>query len=216
MKTVNAKNSVCPEPIAMLKAEINRGETELEVLLDNPISAFNVMRFLESNGFGVQLQDDEGTISISARKIEQTQKTAAFKKQPADLMQESQAIPELEAAAVSPEPASGTFSVLIAGQALGSDRELGEMLMRSFLRVLPQMKRPPIAVALMNDAVKLALYDSSSCDHLKNLEKKGASVLVCGTCANHFNILDQIGAGSISNMLEIVEALREAGKIMTL
>ena len=216
MKTVNAKSTVCPEPVSMLKAEINRGETELEVLLDNPVSAFNVMRFLESNRFSVQLQDDEGTITISARKTEQVPKTAALTEQPPDPVQEAPAAPAPQAAAVCPEPASGTFSVLITGQAIGNDQELGEALMKSFLRSLPRMKRPPIAVALMNDGVKLALFDSSSCDHLKNLEKKGVSVLVCGACANHFNILDQIGTGSISNMLEIVETLNEAGKIMTL
>ena len=88
--------------------------------------------------------------------------------------------------------------------------------MKSFLGVLPQMDPPPLAVALINDGVKLALYDSSSCDHLKNMEKKGVSILVCGTCVNHFNVMDQIGAGSISNMFEIVETLNRAGKIMTI
>ena len=88
--------------------------------------------------------------------------------------------------------------------------------MKNFLRVLPLMKYPPIAVALMNDGVKLALYDSSSCDHLKNLEKKGVSILLCGTCATYFDALDQIGAGSISSILEIVETLNKADKIMTL
>jgi len=208
MKTVNAKGKVCPEPAAMAKAEVDRGETELEVLLDNPISASNVMRFFESNGFSVQLKDDEGAITISARKGAQPSKTAAFKKQP-----------DAPAPAIQPNFApqnteGRTLSVLITGQAL--DRELGPALMKSFLGALSQMKPPPMAVALMYDGVKLALYDSSSCDHLKNLEKKGVSVLVCGTSADHFNILGEIGAGSISGMLEIVEILNRADKVMTI
>ena len=66
----------------------------------------------------------------------------------------------------------------------------------------------------MNEGVKLALFDSSSCDHLKNLEWKGTNILVCGICVNHFGIVDSVGVGVISNMLEIVEALNGAERIM--
>ena len=219
MKTVNAKGKTCPEPTAMTKAEVARGETELEVLLDNPFSASSVMRFLESNGFAVQLKDDDGAITISARKKDQPPKAVTFKKQPDASIQEADAGCVPQAAArypiPPPEPPSGTFSVLITGPVLGHG-ELGEALMKSFLGALPKMERPPLAVALVNDGVKLALYDSSSCDHLKNLEKKGVSILICGTCVNHFNIMDQVGAGSISHMFEIVETLNKADKIMTL
>jgi len=210
MKTINAKITVCPEPTALLKAEISRGETELEVLLDNPVSASSAMRFLESSGFSVHLKDDEGTITISARKGEQPPKATTFKISPS-LNSKTHSNPQAKEA----QPASGTFSVLITGDSIGSDRKLGETLMKSFLNELQQMEHPPAAVALMNDGVKLALYDSSTCDHLKNLEKKGASILVCGACANYFNILDQIGAGSISGMPEIIETLNASGKIMT-
>jgi intracellular sulfur oxidation DsrE/DsrF family protein len=87
--------------------------------------------------------------------------------------------------------------------------------MKSFLGTLAQASAP-LAVALMNEGVKLALYDSSSCDHLKALAEKGIVVLVCGTCVNHFQIADQIGAGVVSNMFEIVESLNKADKIITL
>ncbi|MCL2010459.1 MAG: sulfurtransferase-like selenium metabolism protein YedF [Synergistaceae bacterium] len=234
MKTVNARGKACPDPAAAVKAAIKAaaklGETELEVLLDNPVSASSVMRLLESSGFTVQLKDDNGAIMITARKGEQPPKPIAFKKLPDPPPQEvwitsrtqaARAVPT-DVAAPAPEPSSGTFSILITGQTLGRDQdnqgnqELGEALMKNFLGALPQMERPPLAVALMNGGVKLALYDSSSCDHLKNLEKKGVSILICGTCANHFNIMDQIGAGSISHMSEIIETLNRAGKIMTL
>ena len=219
MKTINAKGNVCPDPVARIKAETDRGEMELEALLDNPVSASEVMRFLESNGFGVQLKDDEGTITISARKGEELPKAAAFKTQPADPANEAQTHPKPQAAPPSPEPlseSSGTFSVLITSPALGRDLELGEALMKSFLAALPQMERLPLAVALVNEGVKLALYDSSSCDHLKNLGKKGVAILICGTSVNYFNIMDQIGAGSISNIFEITETLNKGGRIITL
>jgi selenium metabolism protein YedF len=219
MKTIDVRGG-SREPAAIIKEEIDRGEAELEVLLDNPVSASGVMRFLESKGFGVQLKDDEGAITITARKREQpANKTVAFKKQPDGAANGTQAVPRPQNTPPCPSPdtePSGTFSVLITNRALGGDRELGEILMKNFLGALPLMERLPLAVALMNEGVRLALYDSSSCDHLKNLEKKGVSVLICGTCVNYFNIIDQVGAGSISNMPEIIETLNKADRIMTL
>lgn len=220
MKTINAKGKACPEPVMMTKAEVERGETELDVLLDNPVSAFNVMHFLEGNGFSVQLKDDDGTIAISARKSEQPSKAALFKKQPAVPEQEAEvsAMPQTAtpSQAQSPKLPSGKFSVLITGQALGRTPELGEVLMKNFLGALSQMERPPLVVALVNDGVKLSLYDSSSCDHLKNLEKKGVSIMVCGTCVNYFNIMDHVGVGSVSHMLDIIKTLDCADKVMTI
>ena len=114
-------------------------------------------------------------------------------------------------------PASGDgLAVLITGKTLGrNDEELGEILIKGFLGTLSQLEVPPRTLALMNEGVKLALFDSSSCDHLKNLEKKGTDILVCGTCTNHFGITDSVGAGTISNMFEILESLNRAQKILS-
>ena len=216
MKTINAKGGASPNPVMMAKAEVDRGETELKVLLDNPISASDVMRFFENSGFSVQLEDDDGTIAISARKSGQPMKLTAFKKQPVSPTDDTQDTPSPQIAAIPvPEP-SGSFSVLITRLALGNDLLLGEILMKSFLATLAQMEHQPLAVILMNEGVKLALYDSSSCDHLKSLENSGASILICAASANHFNVMDQVGAGSISNIHEIIETLNKAGKILTL
>jgi selenium metabolism protein YedF len=213
MKTINARGKICPEPVILTKAQVDRGEEELEVFLDNPISASNVRRFLESKGFAVRLKDDDGLLTILAsKKEEKAPKVAPPSSKPGARTQEAQA-------AVPPVTASvnETFSTLITCRTLGrSDEELGEVLMKSFLGTLSQMDNAPVVVALMNEGAKLALYDSSSCDHLKNLEQKGVTILVCGTCVNHFQIADQIGVGTISNMFEILEALNKASKIMTL
>lgn len=208
MKTINARGKPCPEPVILTKAVVDQGEKELEVQLDNPTSASNVMRFLESRGYSVRLKDDDGMLTIAAQKKngEATPGTSAqtLKK------------------AISPEKASGTsaaqtYSVLITAKTLGrSDEELGEILIKSLLGTLSQLDASPVVVALMNEGVKLALFDSSTCDHLKNLEKKGVTILVCGTCVNHFNLGDQIGVGNISNMFEILEGLNKADKVVTL
>ena len=98
----------------------------------------------------------------------------------------------------------------------GEDALLGEILAKSFLGTLAELTDPPGVLALMNEGVKLALNNTSSCEHLLTLEKKGVRILVCGTCTNHFGITADIGAGVISNMFEITEALLSADKTIAL
>ncbi|MDR2137604.1 MAG: sulfurtransferase-like selenium metabolism protein YedF [Synergistaceae bacterium] len=235
MKTIDARGKQCPEPVIMTKTLVDRGEERLEVLLDNPTSASNVKRFLESRGFEVQLRDDDGQLTISGNKQERrTQDRRIHERRTPERQAQKGQIPpvqaSIKAASQTPGsqsvpsqtdvpdfPAKETFSVLVTCKTLGrDDPQLGEVLMKSFLGTLSQLSEPPFVVALMNEGVKLAVYDSSSCDHLKNLEKKGVAILVCGTCVNHFQIADQIGAGTISNMFEILETLNKADKILTL
>jgi len=234
MKTINARNAACVEPMAAIKAEISRGETELEVLMDDPISASEAVHYLEGCGFSVKLKDDDGNISISANQRDTPPKPLAFKKQPVEsvsslrprgaVWKSGNVLPSGSSQS-SPLPSSSSpksLSVLITGSAIGSPndhRELGETLMKSFLMTLPMRfayNSPALsAVVLVNEGVKLALYNSSACDHLKNLEKHGVSVLVCATCVNYFSIMDQVGVGAMVSMPEILEALDKTDKTMT-
>ncbi len=206
MITVNAMGKACPEPVIMTKAALDKGASELEVYVDNPIAATNVKRFLEGKGFSVLLRDDEGRLTVIASpKAQKTEEVA-----PVVTAVNSSSIAEI------PRGKSQTFSVLITARTLGRDDEqLGEILIKGFLGTLSQLDTAPKTVALMNEGVKLALFDSSSCDYLKILEQKGTSVLVCGTCVNHFGINSKVGVGVISNMFEIVDAILKADKTIS-
>ena len=209
MIVVNATGRACPESVAMTKAALDKGAEELEVLVDNPEAATNVKRLLEGRGFRVLLQDEDGRLKLTAGK--KTEPSVSTSRASASQAQ----APAPAAPMPVPRPVEG-MAVLITGKTLGrNDEELGEILVKGFLGALSQLDVPPRTVALINEGVKLALFDSSSCDHLKNLERKGTNILVCGTCVNHFGITDSVGAGVISNMFEIVESLNKAGKILS-
>nr|WP_315098741.1 sulfurtransferase-like selenium metabolism protein YedF [uncultured Fretibacterium sp.] len=210
MIVVNTTGRACPESVAMTRAALDKGAEELEVLVDNPQAATNVKRFLEDRGFRVLLQDDDGRLKLTAGR--KTEPPVSASQAPAPQVP----VPVPVAPMPVPRPAEG-LAVLITGKTLGrSDEELGEILVKGFLSAFSQLDVPPRTVALINEGVKLALFDSSSCDHLKNLERKGTNILVCGTCVNHFGITDSVGAGVISTMFEIVEALDKAGRILSL
>lgn len=197
MAKIDAKGKNCPQPVMMTKTLVDAGERDVEVYLDNAVSASNVQRFLEKNGFRVQIIDEEGTITIRGTKSD----TFAVPEKNGDVKEE-----DLQDSAI-----------LIAGKGIGgNDQVLGEVLMKGFLGTLSQIQNPPSVVALMNEGVKLALKNTSSCDHLVALRKKGVKILVCGTCTNHFGITPDIGVGVISNMFEITEALLAAAKRLSL
>lgn len=215
MIVVNTTGRACPESVTMTRAALDKGAEELEVLVDNPEAATNVKRLLEGRGFRVLLQDDDGRLKLTAGR--KTEPSVSASQAPAPQTTVPQAPAPVPVAPMPvPRPVEG-LAVLITGKTLGrNDEELGEILVKGFLGALSQLDVPPRTVALINEGVKLALFDSSSCDHLKNLERKGTNILVCGTCVNHFGITDSVGAGVISTMFEIVEALDKAGRILSL
>ena len=194
MITVNAVGKACPEPVIMTRAAVEKGAVELEVLVDNTVAVSNVTRFLEGQGFRVQHQENGSEFKLTARR---------------------------EGSAVSADPAprpqgKARLAVLVAGKTLGrEDKELGEVLIKGFLGTLSKLETPPAVLALMNEGVKLALPDASTCDHLKDLEGTGTKILVCGTCTNHFGITERVGVGTISNMFEILEAVTGADKVLS-
>ncbi|WP_299298840.1 sulfurtransferase-like selenium metabolism protein YedF [uncultured Fretibacterium sp.] len=200
MLTVNAVGKACPEPVIMTRAAVEKGATELEVLVDNAVAVSNVTRFLEGQGFRVQHQENGGEFKVTARR-------------------EGAAASAGTAPAAGPDPCNrggARLAVLIAGKTLGrEDKELGEVLIKGFLGTLSKLETPPAVLALMNEGVKLALPDASTCDHLKDLERTGTKILVCGTCTNHFGITERVGVGTISNMFEILEAVTGADKVLS-
>ncbi|WP_299081230.1 sulfurtransferase-like selenium metabolism protein YedF [uncultured Fretibacterium sp.] len=200
MITVNAVGKACPEPVIMTRAAVEKGAAELEVLVDNAVAVSNVTRFLEGQGFRVQHRENGGEFKLTARR-------------------------DGAAASVGSAPAAGPapcnrggarLAVLVAGKTLGrEDKELGEVLIKGFLGTLSKLETPPAVLALMNEGVKLALPDASTCDHLKDLERAGTKILVCGTCTNHFGVTERVGVGTVSNMFEILEAVTGADKVLS-
>ena len=90
--------------------------------------------------------------------------------------------------------------VFITTETLGrGDDELGAALMKNFLSTLTEMQ-DLWRIVLLNGGVKLA--------------ESGVSILVCGTCLNHYGLLEKKQVGETSNMLDIVTSLDLAGKVI--
>lgn len=108
------------------------------------------------------------------------------------------------------------FVYLITSDKIGSqDPELGARLMQTFFLKLVQAARLPSKILLMERGV-LMLAESLCLDPLKVLEGRGVVILACQTCLDHYGIAEKIGAGQVSNMPDILEAMQAAGKVIHL
>lgn len=200
MVTVNALGAA--DPVGMTRAALESGGEEIRALVDDPMRAAEVMRFLEGQGFRVELQDDEGRLTLTGRKGAGAARRA---------------VPLLAAPiTTSPRPKGGGVALLIEGRVLGKENpELGEVLMRNLLGTLAK-ETPPASLILLNEGVRLAQFETSSCDHLKGLEARGTKVLVSRLSVLHLGLSDAIGAGVLADTAEIVRILFSAERVISL
>ncbi|MGB2768115.1 MAG: sulfurtransferase-like selenium metabolism protein YedF [Candidatus Zixiibacteriota bacterium] len=96
------------------------------------------------------------------------------------------------------------------------DEKLGTMLMRNLLAKLITAELKPRMMVLYNSGVKLAAKGSPVLESLHSLENLGVEIICCGTCINFYGLADQMDAGRVTNMQEIVRVLTEAQTTVTL
>ena len=96
------------------------------------------------------------------------------------------------------------------------DDELGLKLMASFLRTLKEMGSELWRLVLVNNGVKLTIDTSEVLEDLRDYEKGGLKILVCGTCLNHFDLLEKKQVGETTNMLDIVTAMQLADQVINI
>ena len=107
--------------------------------------------------------------------------------------------------------------VVINSDKMGQgDEELGTRLMANFLSKLIDAESKPQILVFYNSGVKLAAKGSAVLESLHSLENLGVKIICCGTCVNFYGLVDQIEAGRVSNMLEIVKVLTEAKETVTI
>ena len=96
------------------------------------------------------------------------------------------------------------------------DDELGLKLMVNFIRTLKEMGQDLWRLVFVNNGVKLTVDGSDVLQDLKEYQKNGLIILVCGTCLDHFKLLDDKKVGETTNMLDIVTAMQLADKVINI
>ena len=188
----------CPQPVLTSKRRIEESAPEaLCVLVDNEPARENVSRFLTSQGYVVQAEPFEGGFAIVGRRTAGT---------PA---------PDTEWTRPLPDKAETRVTVFITAETIGrGDDGLGGRLMLNFLSTLPELGNDLWRLVLVNGGVRLAVEGHPCLEKLQRLEAAGISILVCGTCLEHYGLLNKRRAGQTTNMLDVVTSLQLASKVI--
>ena len=198
MKEIDARGLACPAPVLQTKNAIEEEDlNSIEVLVDNEASKQNVSRFLKSQGFEVSVQEREGDFHVTGRR-------------------EGGVEPE-GLAAEKQDAEKKKIMVMVANNCMGhGNDELGSKLMVSFLKTIKEMGDELWRLVFVNNGVKLTIAGSEVLSVLKEYEKDGLYILVCGTCLIHFSLLDKKQVGETTNMLDIVTAMQLADKVINI
>lgn len=193
---VDAKGLACPHPVMMTKdalGEIEKGE--VVVTVDSEVARDNVKRMAESEGCSVAVEDrGDATYALRITKVGST--------------------PVPQAVAAEKRLAQEPLVYLFDADFIGSNRELGKVLVNGFLNAIPSLPERKSTVILISNGVKLATSGSYVLDTLKKFEEMGFTILICGTCLDFFKLREKVKAGTVSNALEIMEALTTAAKVV--
>lgn len=205
---LNCQNLPCPQPVLRCKRCLDeQSPASLVVVVDNDAARENVTRFLSTQGYAVQTEDAGGGL-WRLRGVKGDAPASASN--PADDCEVCEVMTEEQLRRMGEK-----VVVFLTSDVIGAgDDALGAKLMQNFLATLPEMGAELWRIVMLNGAVRLSAADSPALPHLKRLEAAGATVLVCGTCLDHFGLLEQKAVGQTTNMLDVVTSLQLATKII--
>lgn len=198
MKEIDARGQACPAPVLMTKTVIEEKDPSIiKVTVDNEAAKQNVSRFLQSRQFEVsQVLEGNDFSVIGKKEVVVASEKPVVEKVETDIKK---------------------IMVMVATDRVGyGDDELGSKLMISFIKTLKEMGPELWRLVFVNNGVKLTIEGSEVLPVLKEYEKEGLQILVCGTCLDHFDLLDQKQVGETTNMLDIVTAMQLADKVINI
>ena len=198
-KELDCRGLACPAPVLQTKEIIEKEHPDLiKVKVDNEAAKQNVSRFLQSQSFDVTVESEGSAFHVIGKGGPQG------------------AAPE-SALSEEPQAEKQKIIVIVATDRVGrGDDELGAKLMVNFLKTLKEMGDELWRLVFLNNGVKLTIEYSQVLPDLKELQDNGVLILVCGTCLDHFNLLDKKQVGETTNMLDIVTAMQLADNVINI
>lgn len=190
----------CPQPVLKCRDAIEAESPQsISIVVDNEPAKDNVSRFLSTQGYNASFEaDGENFIVTGINEADSNEKCTVCEE-----------MSDEEITQISKQK----HLVFIASDVMGAgDDELGSKLMYNFLLTLKEMGDDLWRIVMVNGGVKLAVEGNPALEVLQDLEKEGVSILVCGTCLEHFELTPKRGVGDVTNMLDIITSFQLATK----
>ena len=189
MKSIDCRHWLCPKPVVEVrKILLASPDSSLCVLVEDAVARENLQRLAATLGWQINECRSAGS--------------AALEFTPA-------------ASAAAATTSSGTTVVLVAAATMGSGNdELGRILLRNFLLTLAELEIPPATIYFINDGVKLTVQGADTVEILQKLSDLGIDLAACGLCLDFFKLREKVAVGRITNMLDIVQGMTNAGSVL--
>lgn len=199
--TIDATKKACPIPFMLAKEQLDAGQHDFIVLVDNKAAVENLKRLATSQACTTTVKDADGTFQV--RFVRQGEHVTG---------EENVETTVVEANTTAEQ----SILVFLGKDTMGDgSAELGRNLVRMFLYTLEKDERLVSTIVLMNSGVKLAVEDQQCITTLAALVEKGVDVTVCGTCLDYFHLLDDLKVGTVGNMYDITQKFLHAGKVVS-
>jgi len=194
---IDARGLACPQPVVLTKDKMKE-YNEIEIIVDNQTAQENIKRLASTSGWAYEDSISNNFINIILKKNNITT---------VDKKSSQEIVPSFCGN-------EGTIVVFSSNKMGKGDDDLGAILMKAFIHTLLSLESVPSKLIFYNSGVLLATNESGVVDDLQALQDKGVEILICGTCANYYNIGDKIKTGIISNMFDILNTMNNAMRII--
>lgn len=185
---IDVRGLDCPQPVIKTRQALEDSlDGSVTVIVDNSATRDNVKRFAESQGCSVSIEERNGEFSLKIVKGPPVENT----------------------------PQTPGVIAYVESDTMGrGSEELGKILMRAFLKTVPEITPGISKLIFINNGVRLTTEGSDLIETLKDLEDRGIEIFSCGTCLDFFHLLDKVKVGKVSNMFEIVTMLANSDRII--
>ncbi len=188
---IDARGLQCPKPVIETKKALDGiKEGNIIAVVDNDVAKENVSKLARSMKLHFSVSEIDGHYEISIFK-------GAYAQSAEDMVQK--------------RPDIANIVILVGSDVMGDgNRELGEVLMKSYFYALTESEPYPKAICFVNTGVKLTTSQPQIIEHLKKLMEMGTEIHSCGTCLDYLGLKEMLQVGGISNMYTIVELMNDA------
>lgn len=197
---LDCRGQACPAPVMQVR-DLLAAEKPMviEVVVDNEAAKENVSRFLTHQGYQVNVQKIGSNFKVIGSQNSDACEVMTDK--------------ELTETSSSEKK----ILVMLTTDRMGhGDDILGGGLMLNFIKTLREMGSDLWRIVMVNNGVKLAVESAETLPILQDLAATGVSILVCGTCLDHFKLLEKKQVGETTNMLDIVTSLQFADQVINI
>ena len=193
MKQLDCRGLECPLPVVKTK-EVLKDEDCVQTIVDNEIAVENLNKFAKVKGYTCNFQQEGKDYIVEISKTDEE--------------------PDFEVEYTYPTCAFKKTCVVCSSNTMGSNPELGAILMKSFIFSLTKQDQLPDEMIFYNEGVKITTTQNETLEDLKYLESQGVDIVSCGTCLDFFQLKEELKVGSVTNMYDIVERMEQADKII--